>query len=97
MKVPASRGKPATIASGQDTPFSIAAYAGRVYWTNRGAGTVVAASIDGGEPVTLASGQAGPTNIAVDASGIYWTDQGCTGTPSGACEGDGAVMRLAAR
>lgn len=96
MKVPVGGGMPTTIASGQDTPFSIAAYAGMVYWTDSGAGTVVAAPIDGGAPVTLASGQAGPTNLTVDASGVYWINEGCPGTfAAGACEGEGAVMRLA--
>jgi hypothetical protein len=93
---------PVTIASGQDTPSGIAVYAGMAYWTNMGAeasrGTLIGAPIGGGAPVTLASGQAGPTNIAVDASGIYWINHGCPATSvSDACEGDGAVMKLAAR
>jgi hypothetical protein len=82
------------IAGGDTTTLSMQPYAfqdidmqniavdsARVYWSNRGAGTVLAIPIGGGTESTLASGQVNPISVAVDAprgmsidsSNVYFT------------------------
>jgi hypothetical protein len=76
-----------TLATGQDSPLSIATYGGNVYWTNAGEetgtanGSVMMISEDGGAPIAIAGNQDYPVALAVDATGVYW---GTTG---------GALMR----
>lgn len=68
---------PGIVASAQANPYGIAADEARVYWTNRGDGTVRSA---GRGPtssvVTVAGGQSAPGGIAVDETDLYWANQG---------------------
>jgi hypothetical protein len=69
---------PNVIASGQATPYQIAADATHVYWTNRGDGTVARHELAAPGTNTIATGQNGPGGIAVDATHVYWANQGGT-------------------
>jgi hypothetical protein len=69
-------GTPVTLASGQADPYSLAADAISVYWSNIGSPdpALLKAPIGGGTPVTLVSGM--PAHIAVDGTSVYFTSQG---------------------
>ena len=83
-------GPPTLIAGGQQSPSSVAAFAGYAYWASLGDGTVRRMKEDGtGVVETLASGENTPTAVAVDASGVYWINAG-----TGPDYLDGALRRV---
>jgi hypothetical protein len=80
-------GGPTALATGQSFPFSIAADASNVYWTNAsGDGALLSVPSTGGTPKTLASA-IGMARLAIDASNAYLSTPG----PS---SNDGAILRL---
>jgi len=84
-------GAPEVMASGLDYPNGITVDDASVYWTNRGAGTVLSLPRDaspGDAPVTVATGQAAPGAIVAAADAVYWVSEGGSSSPSG------AVVRL---
>ncbi len=78
---------PVTLAQGLGYPNGITVDADKVYWTNRGDGTVMAlakAAAPGEAPTTLATVQNAPGTIVTDATTIYWVNEGASNAPSGA-------------
>jgi hypothetical protein len=76
-------------------PYKIAADGARVYWTDRGDGTVM--SIAPGVSTVakvLATGESGPGGIAVDAMDVYWVTQ--DGHVMKAGKGGGAASSIVA-
>jgi hypothetical protein len=67
---------PNLVASGQATPYQIAADETHAYWTNRGDGTIADHDRMNLMTTTLASGQSGPGGIALDDTHVYWANQG---------------------
>ncbi len=83
----ATPGAPVTLAQGLGYPNGITVDADKVYWTNRGDGTVMAlakAAAPGEAPTTLATVQNAPGTIVTDATTIYWVNEGASNAPSGA-------------
>jgi len=86
MTAPLAGGATVALATGQDTPVSLALSGGYVYWVDE---TFPQGSVDqvstspGGMPSLMASDQTYPRRIAVDATRAYWTTQ------------DGNVMAVA--
>jgi sugar lactone lactonase YvrE len=82
---------PVTVASGLAYPNGITVDADKVYWTNRGDGTVMALAKTapaGEKPTVLASFQNAPGTIVTDDAAIYWVNEGASDAPNG------AVVRL---
>jgi hypothetical protein len=71
-------GPPALVAANQVRPFDLAVdnVSRFVYWTDRGAGTVMRAPVIGGPPfgVEVVARAAFPQGIALDESWVYWSD-----------------------
>jgi hypothetical protein len=83
----ATPGAPVEIAKGLSYPNGIAIDTNAIYWTNRGAGTVMSlakSAAAGTAPTTLADGQNAPGTIVVDAASLYWINEGSSGAPNGA-------------
>lgn len=57
---------------GQDQPEGITVVNDTVYWTNRGAGAVVAAKPTSGTPWNLISGEQSPSLLVSDTTHLYW-------------------------
>jgi hypothetical protein len=74
-----------TLASGQNSPNSIAVDSTKVYWTTHD-GNVMKVPLGGGDSTTLVSGQEYPGSIAVDSTSVYWTTLGVS-------SGTGTVMK----
>ena len=90
QRVSLDGGAPVVIAGGQQSPGSVAAYAGYVYWTSVGDGTVRRTKDDGtGAVETFASAENGPVAVAVSATGVYWINAG-----TGPDYLDGALRRV---
>jgi hypothetical protein len=64
--------QPQILASGLDSPVSLAVDSANVYWSETGA--IKKASINGSAVTTLASGLNSPFDIAVDGSQVYWAE-----------------------
>lgn len=75
VKMALSGGAPVTLASGLDTPDSIALDAANVYFTEgSGPGQVMKMPLSGGTPVKLADDPLGPSGLEVDTTNVYWTE-----------------------
>jgi hypothetical protein len=74
-KLPKDGGAPAPLAQ-VSLCQGLAVDATRAYWTDTGANSIAAVSLDGGSPTTLAFGSGNPWAIAVDSTAVYWTDIG---------------------
>ncbi|AKT36185.1 uncharacterized protein CMC5_002990 [Chondromyces crocatus] len=81
------------VAHSQALPSGIAIDDRYIYWTNRGAGTVVRAGKDGAEAEVLAAGQHRPGSIAVNGDALYWLNEGSSES-AGGLGGAGVIMRL---
>jgi hypothetical protein len=86
MSVGKTGGTPATLASGQDTPYDLRVQAPYVYWVNydappTGVGAVMRVALTGGIPQTMSvNAEANfPQGITVDSNFVYWSNYG-TGT-----------------
>jgi hypothetical protein len=85
-------GAPTTLASGLNSPATIAVDATNVYLATLNGSTVAQCGIGGcGTPTTLAVGQANASGVAVDATSVYWIASdtvmkcalgGCGGKPT---------------
>jgi streptogramin lyase len=60
----------------RESPFEIAADADSIYWTERGSGGVIRATLALGNPTSIAVGQTQPYGIALDDQYVYWTNEG---------------------
>jgi hypothetical protein len=56
------------------SPYGIAVYAGKLYWTD--AGNVMVYAIGGSTSPSVLSTSAQPQDMVVDSSGVYWIDSG---------------------
>jgi hypothetical protein len=63
---------PQILASGLDSPVSLAVDSANVYWSE--VGSIKKVIKTGGVVTTLASGLNGPSGIAVDSSDVYWAE-----------------------
>jgi hypothetical protein len=89
-KVSLDGGAPILLASGQDSPVSLAVDATNVYWANRviGGAIMQASKVDGSNPIVLhADGGDYPYSLTIDSQNVYWTSNN---TPSGQL-GSGSV------
>lgn len=80
-------GAPEVIATGLDYPNGLAVDDKNVYWTNRGAGSVMSLPLSaksGDAPKVLATGQRAPGAIVATADAIFWVAEGGSTDPSGA-------------
>jgi hypothetical protein len=70
--------QPVVLAQGQNEPAGIAVDATRVYWSNYGGWTIMAANKDGTSAVVLAHDAEGnvasPWEVAVDNGVVYWAN-----------------------
>jgi hypothetical protein len=63
---------PQILASGLDSPVSLAVDSANVYWSE--VGSIKKVIKTGGVVTTLASGLNGPSDLAVDSSDVYWAE-----------------------
>ncbi len=77
---PAPLVTPTTLASGENSPGSLALDAANVYWTVTAqsspvsGGAVMKLPLAGGAPTTLVSGLSTPKGIAVQGANVYWVE-----------------------
>jgi hypothetical protein len=74
-------GARATLASGQSSPFGVAANATRVFWSADvdGGGAIQALDVDGTDVTVLASAQATPRTLVLFGSTVYWVTSVASG------------------
>ncbi|HVW25550.1 MAG TPA: hypothetical protein VHC69_09275 [Polyangiaceae bacterium] len=91
MRLRASDGSTAAIATAGSCGNSLAVDATSLYWiaeTDSYTLKVMKVPLRGGDPTTIAEEQGGSGGITVDDTSVYWT------TSLGAKAGVGAVMKL---
>jgi hypothetical protein len=67
------KGASATVAL-SGTGAGLGAAPAHLYWTNRGAGTINVANLDGSSPRVLVGGQNPPAGVAVTPAYLYWVN-----------------------
>jgi len=80
-RIPVAGGSKDVLKQGQGAPYSIAAQAALLLWTNFGGQTVVSIPIpapgqQADTSVLLASMQSGAKGVVADASYVYWLSNG---------------------
>jgi hypothetical protein len=73
MTQSASATAPTTIASAVN-PHGIAAYGGKLYWSD--SGNIMVLTIGESTNASVLASSASPQDIVVDSSGVYWIDSG---------------------
>jgi hypothetical protein len=68
---------PTLLADLLQTPYGLAVAAGRIYYTEQGAGNVMTVTITAGAlPTSLSQGQQQPSGLAIDATEAFWANLG---------------------